>query len=244
MLWILDRPRLNRPALLRVHLCPEDLLASLVHPDPVGQVRQLSGGGVVAGDGVGEQSQGSALEVELADRLGLRESDRHTLDRGLPVWDAGRMVPTILVGVALGGLVMLSHRWRAARAEKYEARGREQLAAIVLYEEMKAAISALDLALRHEDSRWLASMSESRTLSEAWREHGGALLGLGVDQWEVLSAAVTAMTPGYSLLPIGGQSAGSKSSLTKRRELLLAGTGILLSVKPELAPAPCPPSSA
>jgi hypothetical protein len=58
------------------------------------------------------------------------------------------MVQAIAVGVVVGGLITLGLWWRAARAEERETRRREQLAALVLYEEMKAAISALDFAQR------------------------------------------------------------------------------------------------
>ena len=135
------------------------------------------------------------------------------------------MVQAILVGVMIGGSITLGLRWRAARAEEREARSRERLAAVVLHEEMKAAIAALDLALRDDDSRWLVSMSESRTLTEAWREHGEALLGLGAKRWEVISDAVSAVAPSYGL--VYGRAEDLKRSLPERRELLVEGAGIL-----------------
>jgi hypothetical protein len=78
-----------------------------------------------------------------------------------------------------------------------------------------------------EDSKWLVSMSESRTLSEAWHEHGKELSGLAAAQWEVLSAAVTAMAPSYSLLSVGSRTEDLRRSLPERRQLLVEGTGIL-----------------
>jgi hypothetical protein len=141
------------------------------------------------------------------------------------------MVQAIVVGVVVtGGVIRFGLRWHAARAEERAGRSREQLAAVVLYEEMKAAISALDLALRDEHSKWLVSMSESRTLSEAWHEHGRELLGIGAAQWEVLSAAVTAMAPSYNLLSVRAQTEDLRRSLTERRDLLVEGTGILRAV--------------
>ena len=136
------------------------------------------------------------------------------------------MVRAIVVGAVIAGLITLGLRWRVARAQERQARAREQLAALVLYEEMQAAISALDFALR-EDSKWLVSMSESRTLSEAWHEHGMELSGLGAGQWETLSAAVTAMEPSYELLSVGARAEDLRRSLPERRELLVEGTGIL-----------------
>jgi hypothetical protein len=81
------------------------------------------------------------------------------------------MAPAIVLGVVFGGLIHGGLRWRAARREKPEVESRERLAALVLYEETKAAIDALDLALRGDSSKWFVSMSESRTPSEAWHEH-------------------------------------------------------------------------
>lgn len=105
------------------------------------------------------------------------------------------MVQAIVVGVVIGGLITVGLQRRATRANEREARSREQLAAIVLGEEMDAAIAALDLALSDDGAKWVVSMSESKTLSEAWREHGDALVGLGTERWEVISDAVNAMAP-------------------------------------------------
>jgi hypothetical protein len=137
------------------------------------------------------------------------------------------MIQAVLVGVVIAGLVTLCVRWRAARARERAARNREQLAALLLCEEMKAAISALDLALRSDDPKWLVSMSESRTLSEAWQEHGEELAVLGAQRWEVLSEAVTAVAPSYGLVSVSVHTDDLRRSLRERRELLAEGVGIL-----------------
>ena len=140
------------------------------------------------------------------------------------------MVQAIVVGVVIGGLITVGLQRRATRANEREARSREQLAAIVLGEEMDAAIAALDLALSDDGAKWVVSMSESKTLSEAWREHGDALVGLGTERWEVISDAVNAMAPSYRLVSTSRQTEDLKRSLPERRELLVEGARILRSV--------------
>jgi hypothetical protein len=137
------------------------------------------------------------------------------------------MIQTVILGIVIGATFMLCLRLRAARAEERAARSRQRLAALVVCEEMKAAISALDLALRADNSKWLVSMSESRTLSEAWHEHGEELAGLGARRWEVLSEAVTAVAPSYGLVSVSAHGEDLRRSLTERRELLAEGVGIL-----------------
>ena len=137
------------------------------------------------------------------------------------------MALAIVLGVVFGGLIHGGLRWRATRREKPEVQSREQLAALVLYEEMKAAIDALDLALSGDGYKWFASMSESRTLSEAWHEHGEELAGLGSERWAVLSEAVTAVAPSYGLVSVSAQTDDLSRSLTERRELLVEGAAIL-----------------
>jgi len=141
------------------------------------------------------------------------------------------MVQAIVVGVVVGGLAALGLRWRDARAEARGARCRERLAAIVLYEEMRAAIEAIDIALRDDGSKWLVSMARSTTLTEAWREHAEALQGLGVERWYVVSDAVSAVAPGFGIVPAGTQAEDLRRSLVVRRELLVEGADILLGVR-------------
>src|ERR1700761_8803595 len=121
------------------------------------------------------------------------------------------MMEAIVAGVILGGLTTLAVQLRLKRANDRRAEKREQLAVIVMYAEVTAAIAALDLALSNGNSNWLASMSESRTLSEAWREHGEALIGLGSQSWTALSDAVNAVAPTYGL------SSASKQTQTDLR---------------------------
>jgi hypothetical protein len=141
------------------------------------------------------------------------------------------MIQAVAVGVVVGAAFTVGLHWRAARVEARATHSREELAALVLCEEMKAAISALDFALREDDSRWLVSMSESRALSEVWREHAEELTGLGAQRWEVLSEAVTAVAPSYGLVSVSAQVEDWRRSLTERRELLVEGVGILREVR-------------
>jgi hypothetical protein len=78
------------------------------------------------------------------------------------------MGQAIIVGVVFGSLVAVELRSRARRTDEHEAQKREQLAAVLVHAEVAAAIESLDFALRADGSKWLASMSESATLSEAW----------------------------------------------------------------------------
>jgi hypothetical protein len=137
------------------------------------------------------------------------------------------MIQTVAIGVVISGVYTFCLWWRAVRAEERAARSRQRLAALVVCEEMRAAISAIDLALKADNSKWLVSMSESRTLSEAWHEHGEELAGLGARHWEVLSEAVTAVAPSYGLESVSAQGEDLRRSLTERRELLAQGVGIL-----------------
>lgn len=139
------------------------------------------------------------------------------------------MVQTFVVAGSFGAVAGLAWWWRLKRAEEQAAENREQLAVIVMYGEMTAAIEALDLALRDGSSKWVVSMSESRTLSEAWRDHGAALIGLGSQQWEVLSEAVTAVAPSYGLGSGNAQDEPEEMRriLTERRQRLAAGARVL-----------------
>jgi hypothetical protein len=131
------------------------------------------------------------------------------------------VVPCVLFGL-----------WRRRRVTHRDAENLELLAAVVLYDEMTAAIGALDLALRNDDPKWLASMSESRTLSEAWYEHAEDLAALPEEHWAVVSDAVTAMAPGQrSVLASAGRDDDLRPSLTQSRELLVQGAEILRAVR-------------
>ncbi len=141
------------------------------------------------------------------------------------------MVQAIAVGVVVGGLAALGLRRRDAHAEAREARSRERIAAVVLYEEIKAAIEAIDMALHDDSSKWLVSVAESTTLTEAWREQAEALQGLGAERWYVLSDAVSAVAPCFGRISAGVQAKALRRSLMERRELLVEGAGILLSVR-------------
>jgi hypothetical protein len=137
------------------------------------------------------------------------------------------MLGTIVVGVVVGGLATLARRWHRTLPIWRNGPTREQLAARVVYEEMIAAISAIDLALRDDESRWLLSLSESTTLTEAWRDYGDVLLGLDLERWEVLIDAMSAVPPSYGLTSIDTRSDDLKSALATRRERLVDGAEIL-----------------
>jgi hypothetical protein len=141
------------------------------------------------------------------------------------------MVGAIVFGFVVGGLFALGLRSRATREQRREARRRERLAAIVLCEEMQSAIDALDMALRDDGSKWLVSMSQSTTLTEAWDAHAESLLGLGPERWVVINDAVSAVAPTYSPVSDSGQTEHLKRSLPGRRARLVNGAEILRSVR-------------
>jgi hypothetical protein len=109
------------------------------------------------------------------------------------------MVGVIAVGLVIGGLATVVLRRRRALARGRQARARERIAAIVLCEEFKAAIDSIEMALQDSNAKWLVSMSESTTLTEAWREQAEALQGLATEHWRVVSDAVDAVSPRYGL---------------------------------------------
>lgn len=141
------------------------------------------------------------------------------------------MVLAVVVGVVIGGLTTLALRWRDARIAKRDARGRERLAAIVLYEEIAAAINAIDMALRDDSSRWLLSVSQSATLTEAWREQADALQELDADHWSVLNEAVSTLTRGHELIAPDPQPEDLRRSLVERRQLLASCADIVRTVR-------------
>jgi hypothetical protein len=141
------------------------------------------------------------------------------------------MVHLVAAGVVIGGLMILGLRRRRTRARQREARSLEHLAAVVLYVEMQAAIDSLELALTADGSKWSVSLSQSSTLTEAWRAHGEALVELGAERWGIVSDAVSAVAPSDRPLLVSGQTEVLKRSLAERRELLIKGAGILRSVR-------------
>jgi hypothetical protein len=141
------------------------------------------------------------------------------------------MVGVIVVGVVIGGLATVALCRCRAHAEARQARTRERVAAIVLYEEVKAAIDAIDMALQSGGSRWLVSMSESTTLTEAWREQAQALQGLGAERWYAVSDAVSAVSPSCGLVSSTPPIEDLRRSLTERREMLLESAEILRDVR-------------
>lgn len=127
-----------------------------------------------------------------------------------------------IVVAALAGLVRRLFKGRSA------ARQRELLAAQVLLEEMTAALSALDMALRRTDFKWLQSLSESRMLADAWQEHWEALgLRPADEHWEVIHEAVRAVAPTYGFASVTVREDKLKQTLMGRRERLVDATDIL-----------------
>lgn len=146
------------------------------------------------------------------------------------------MVAVIVFGVVVGGMTAgVLHR-RRTRAKEREARSRERLAAIVLYEEVMAAIDGIDMALQGEGSKWLFSLSESTTLSEAWREQAAALMALDLERWHVLSDAVNAVAPQHRLKSANAHPEDIRRSLMANRELLIESAGILIEVRDARTP--------
>lgn len=141
------------------------------------------------------------------------------------------MVEAIVFAVVLGGLVALGLCWREVLAREREARNREQLAVVVLYEEMQATIDSLESALKADRSKWLLSMSQSPALTKAWREHGEALLGLGAERWGVISDAVSGVAPSHRPVSVSWETADLQRLLTQRRELLMRGAEILRAAR-------------
>jgi hypothetical protein len=141
------------------------------------------------------------------------------------------MVGVIAVGLVIGGLATVVLRRRRALARGRQARARERIAAIVLCEEFKAAIDSIEMALQDSNAKWLVSMSESTTLTEAWREQAEALQGLATEHWRVVSDAVDAVSPRYGLPSARPPVEDLRRSLTKRRELLVQGAEVLRSVR-------------
>ncbi len=137
------------------------------------------------------------------------------------------VVNAIVVGVIVGCLVSFGERGFTARRGN---RSREQRAARVLRDEMAWAINALDSALRDSDPSWLAGLSASRTVAEAWYEHGDALVALGPEHWEVLGDAVSSDPASYELSSGTAQSDDLKQALGRRREQLAAGAEVLCVV--------------
>ena len=142
------------------------------------------------------------------------------------------MGQAIIVGVVIGLLAALELRSRSHRAQEREAQKREQLAAALMYAGVAAAIESLDFVIRADDSKWLASMSETTTLSEAWRDHAEALSGLESTHWSTVNEAVHAVAPSYVLSSAGGRSEieDLRRSLVERRQLLIEAAEILHGV--------------
>src|ERR1700722_17074548 len=95
----------------------------------------------------------------------------------------------VLVGAALGVSVRLAgkHYLRIRHRREQESVGVK-----ALYEEMDAALRSVNMAARNTDTRWVAGLSESRTLAETWLAHGPAFQRLDLARWEILDEAVKA----------------------------------------------------
>jgi hypothetical protein len=141
------------------------------------------------------------------------------------------MVGAIAVGLVIGGMATVVLRRRRALAQERQARTRERIAAIIVHDEIKAAIDSIDMALQDSNAKWLVSMSESATLTGAWREQADALQGLATEHWHVVSDAVDAVSPSYGLASAKPPVDDLRRSLIERRELLVQGAEVLRSVR-------------
>ena len=108
-----------------------------------------------------------------------------------------------------------------------------------MYEEMDAALRSVNMATRNADSRWVAGLSESRTLAETWLSHGAAFRRLDLARWEILDEAVKAVEPTYSLDLVRPSSDPLQPSLVERQERLRRGMDVLREML-EVGVAPRP----
>ena len=102
----------------------------------------------------------------------------------------------VLVGAALGVPVRLAGKQLLRIRHRRE---QESLGVKALYEEMDAALRSVNMAARNTDTRWVAGLSESRTLAETWLAHGPAFQRLDMARWEILDEAVKAVEPSSGL---------------------------------------------
>ena len=127
-----------------------------------------------------------------------------------------------------------------ARTQYVRANGRreqELLGAKALYEEMDAALRSINMAARNADSRWVAGLSESRTLAETWLAHGPAFQRLDLGLWEILDDAVRAVEPSYGLGLVRAVSDPLQPSLLERQMRLRRGLDVLRDMLPLEAPS-------
>jgi hypothetical protein len=130
----------------------------------------------------------------------------------------------VLLGAVLG--VLLHFGW-AQYVGGRNRREQESLGVKAMYEEMDAALRSVNMATRNADSRWVAGLSESRTLAETWLAHGSAFRRLDLARWEILDEAVKAVEPAYSLDLVRPSSDPLQPSLVERQERLRRGMDVL-----------------
>jgi hypothetical protein len=139
------------------------------------------------------------------------------------------MVWVALVAAALGASVFFA---RAHHLRVRDRREQDLLGAQALYEEMDAALRSINMAARNVDSRWVAGLSESRTLAETWLEHGPAFQRLDLARWEILDDAVRAVEPSFGLGLVRATSDPLHPSLPERQERLRRGMDVLRDLLP------------
>jgi hypothetical protein len=130
----------------------------------------------------------------------------------------------MLVGAVLGVQLYFGVRQHLRARDRRE---QESLGVKALYEEMDAALRSVNMAARNTDSRWVAGLSESRTLAETWIAHGPAFKRLDMARWETLDDAVKAVEPIYGLELVRPSSDPLQPSLVERQERLRRGMDVL-----------------
>ena len=110
-------------------------------------------------------------------------------------------------------------------------RERESLGVKALYEEMDAALRSVNMAARNADSRWVAGLSESRTLAETWLRTD-RVQRLDLARWEILDEAVKAVEPSYGLDLVRASSDPLRPTLGSARSGLRRGIEVLRRCSP------------
>lgn len=141
----------------------------------------------------------------------------------------------VLVGAALGVSVRLAGKHYLRIRHRRE---RESLGVKALYEEMDAALRSVNMAARNTDTRWVAGLSESRTLAETWLAHGPAFQRLDLARWEILDEAVKAVEPSSGLALVRASSDPWRPTLGERQERLRRGIEVLRQMLPLDAASP------
>jgi hypothetical protein len=136
------------------------------------------------------------------------------------------MLATIIVASVFAWFFTVASQRHEARRE---TRACERAAAEVLDQELSATIEVIDAALRDNDYRSLALISESRGLAEAWHQHSGAVWRAGIEPWQLMNEAVGAGNPRYGF-EVRPSTAEQRELLRTRRQQLATAVTTLRTV--------------